>query len=159
SKWIFKKGPVSLNVVGKLDVNASDVCRSSHKAKEFSSCPYSELRVGSALLTEDGQIFSGCNVENACFYLSLCAERTAINKAVSEGHRKLKAIAVSSDLEDRVIPPCGACRQVIREFGDIPVFMTKVDGSYTMMTLEELLPLSWGAEYLRKQEMDSPKRN
>uniref|UniRef100_A0A3Q1FDN9 Cytidine deaminase n=1 Tax=Acanthochromis polyacanthus TaxID=80966 RepID=A0A3Q1FDN9_9TELE len=95
----------------------------------------------------------GCSVENACFYLGLCAERTAINKAVSEGYQKFKAIAISSDLEDRVIPPCGACRQVIREFGDMPVFMTKVDGSYTMMKLEELLPLSWGAEYLKKQPL------
>uniref|UniRef100_A0A3Q1GNI0 Cytidine deaminase n=1 Tax=Acanthochromis polyacanthus TaxID=80966 RepID=A0A3Q1GNI0_9TELE len=96
---------------------------------------------------------SSCSVENACFYLGLCAERTAINKAVSEGYQKFKAIAISSDLEDRVIPPCGACRQVIREFGDMPVFMTKVDGSYTMMKLEELLPLSWGAEYLKKQPL------
>ncbi|XP_070784666.1 cytidine deaminase-like [Enoplosus armatus] len=144
---------------GDADDWIKSLIQESHKAKEFSYCPYSQLRVGSALLTEDGRIFTGCNVENACFYLGLCAERTAINKAVSEGYKKFKAIAVSSDLEDRVIPPCGACRQVIREFGDMPVFMTKVDESYTMMTLEELLPLSWGAEYLKEKETDFPKRN
>ncbi|XP_042366172.1 cytidine deaminase-like [Plectropomus leopardus] len=142
---------------GDADDWIKSLIEESHKAKEYSYSPYSQLRVGSALLTEDGKIFSGCNVENACFYLGLCAERTAINKAVSEGYKTFKAIAVSSDLEDRVIPPCGACRQVIREFGDMPVFMTKVDGSYTMMTMEELLPLSWGAEYLKKLEMDLPK--
>uniref|UniRef100_A0A3P8SMM7 Cytidine deaminase n=1 Tax=Amphiprion percula TaxID=161767 RepID=A0A3P8SMM7_AMPPE len=103
----------------------------SHKAKEFSYCPYS----------------MSCYVENTCFSLGLCAERTAINKAMSEGYQKFKAIF---DLEDRVIAPCGACRQVMREFGDMPVFMTKVDGSYTTMTLEELLPLAWGTEYLKK---------
>uniref|UniRef100_A0A3Q1B200 cytidine deaminase n=1 Tax=Amphiprion ocellaris TaxID=80972 RepID=A0A3Q1B200_AMPOC len=121
----------------------------SHKAKEFSYCPYSQLRMGSALLTEFFVFvfLLGCSVENTCFSLGLCAERTAINKAVSEGYQKFKAIF---DLEDRVIAPCGACRQVMREFGDMPVFMTKVDGSYTMMTLEELLPLSWGTEYLKK---------
>ncbi|KAM7390703.1 hypothetical protein PAMA_008746 [Pampus argenteus] len=136
--------------IGEADDWIKSLIQESNKAKEFSYCPYSQLRVGSALLTQDGKIFTGCNVENACFNLGVCAERTAINKAVSEGYKKFKAIAISSDLEDRVIPPCGACRQVMQEFGNVSVFMTKVDGSYSMMILEELLPLAWGAEYLKK---------
>nr|XP_014353613.1 PREDICTED: cytidine deaminase [Latimeria chalumnae] len=87
----------------------------SHKAKEFAYCPYSQFRVGAALLTSDGKVILGCNVENACYNLGVCAERTAIQKAISEGKRNFRAIAIASDLQDQFISPCGACRQVMRE--------------------------------------------
>ncbi|XP_027513711.1 cytidine deaminase isoform X2 [Corapipo altera] len=96
------------------------------------------------------QIFYGCNVENACYSLGMCAERAAIQKAISEGHTSFKAMAIASDMGD-FITPCGACRQVMREFGtDWDVYLTKADGTYIVKRLEELLPLSFGPEDLKK---------
>ncbi|MEE6482161.1 hypothetical protein FKM82_013163, partial [Ascaphus truei] len=93
----------------------------------------------------------GCNVENACYTLGICAERTAIQKAVSEGHKEFKAIAVASDVEEQFITPCGACRQVMREFGsDWDIFLTKPSGAYVLKTLHQLLPMSFGPEDLKK---------
>ncbi|XP_036802881.1 uncharacterized protein LOC110492080 isoform X2 [Oncorhynchus mykiss] len=83
----------------------------SQGAKEFAYCPYSKFRVGAALLAHDGTVFTGCNVENASYNLGLCAERTTIAKAVSEGYRRFKTIAIASDLEDQFVSPCGGCRQ------------------------------------------------
>ncbi|MBZ3882137.1 Cytidine deaminase [Sciurus carolinensis] len=92
-----------------------------------------------------------CNVENASYTLGICAERTAIQKAISEGHKDFKAIAISSNLQDDFISPCGACRQVMREFGtDWAVYMTKPDGTYMVRTVQELLPASFGPEDLQK---------
>uniref|UniRef100_A0ABI7ZYK9 Cytidine deaminase n=1 Tax=Felis catus TaxID=9685 RepID=A0ABI7ZYK9_FELCA len=88
---------------------------SCREAKKSAYCPYSHFPVGAALLTRDGRIFSGCNIENVCYPMGICAERTAIQKAISEGHREFRAIAISSDLQDDFISPCGACRQVMRE--------------------------------------------
>ncbi|XP_047385348.1 cytidine deaminase isoform X1 [Sciurus carolinensis] len=93
---------------------------SSREAKKSAYCPYSRFPVGAALLTRDGRIFSGCNVENASYTLGICAERTAIQKAISEGHKDFKAIAISSNLQDDFISPCGACRQVMRELSGGP---------------------------------------
>ncbi|XP_019367437.1 PREDICTED: cytidine deaminase [Gavialis gangeticus] len=124
------------------------VCK---EAKKEAYCPYSHFPVGAALLTGDGKIFSGCNVENACFPLGVCAERTAIQKAISEGYRNFRAMAIASDSEEEFIVPCGACRQVMREFGrNWDVYMTKPNGTYMFKTLEELLPLSFGPEGLKK---------
>ncbi|XP_054705955.1 cytidine deaminase isoform X2 [Grus americana] len=93
----------------------------------------------------------GCNVENACYSLGVCAERTAIQKAISEGHTSFRAMAIASDMGDHFITPCGACRQVMREFGtDWDVYLTKADGTYIVKRLEELLPLSFGPEDLKK---------
>ncbi|XP_037737352.1 cytidine deaminase isoform X3 [Chelonia mydas] len=89
-----------------------NVCK---EAKKSAYCPYSHFPVGAALLTCDGKIFSGCNVENACYPLGICAERTAIQKAVSEGYVNFRAMAIASNTEDDFIVPCGACRQVMRE--------------------------------------------
>ncbi|KAK1157307.1 cytidine deaminase-like [Acipenser oxyrinchus oxyrinchus] len=126
------------------------------QAKEFAYCPYSKFRVGAALMTKEGNIFVGCNVENACYNLGVCAERTAIQKAISEGHMNFRAIAIASDLEDQFISPCGACRQVMREFGtEWDVFLSRPDGSYLKMTVDELLPMSFGPEDLRKKKVFS----
>ncbi|XP_051027915.1 cytidine deaminase [Acomys russatus] len=124
---------------------------SSREAKKSAYCPYSHFPVGAALLTRDGRIFSGCNVENACYPLGVCAERTAIQKAISEGYKDFRAIAIASDLQEEFISPCGACRQVMREFGtDWAVYMTKPDGTYVVRTVRELLPASFGPEDLQK---------
>ncbi|XP_062046541.1 cytidine deaminase [Lepus europaeus] len=123
----------------------------SREAKKSAYCPYSRFPVGAALLTGDGRIFSGCNIENACYPLGVCAERTAIQKAISEGYQEFRAIAIASDLEDDFISPCGACRQVMREFGtNWAVYMTKPDGTYVVRTVQELLPASFGPEDLQK---------
>uniref|UniRef100_A0A8C2D173 Cytidine deaminase n=1 Tax=Cyprinus carpio TaxID=7962 RepID=A0A8C2D173_CYPCA len=100
--------------------------RKSQEAKEQAYCPYSKFRVGAAVLTSDGTVFTGCNVENACYTAGLCAERTAISKAVSEGHKSFKAIAIASDLEDRFISPCGACRQFMREVSSLKMKYCKL---------------------------------
>ncbi|XP_029989408.1 cytidine deaminase b [Sphaeramia orbicularis] len=121
----------------------------SQEAKKQAYCPYSKFRVGAALLTLDHRVFTGCNVENACYNLGLCAERNAISKAVSEGYRAFKAIAITSDLSDHFISPCGGCRQFMREFGpNWDVYLSKPDGSYLKMTVDELLPVSFGPEDL-----------
>ncbi|KAG8569883.1 hypothetical protein GDO81_014579 [Engystomops pustulosus] len=124
----------------------------SHEAKAFAHCPYSRFRVGASLLSQDGRIFLGCNVENACYTLGICAERTAIQTAVSQGSKKFTAIAVASDVEEEFITPCGACRQVMREFGaELQVILTKPSGSYVIKTLHQLLPMSFGPEDLTKK--------
>ncbi|XP_016004678.1 cytidine deaminase [Rousettus aegyptiacus] len=124
---------------------------SSQEAKKSAYCPYSHFPVGAAVLTRSGRIFSGCNIENACYPLGICAERTAIQKAVSEGYKDFRAIAIASDLQDDFISPCGACRQVMREFGtNWAVYMTKLDGTYVVKTVQELLPASFGPKALQK---------
>uniref|UniRef100_A0A3Q2ZT88 Cytidine deaminase n=2 Tax=Kryptolebias marmoratus TaxID=37003 RepID=A0A3Q2ZT88_KRYMA len=126
----------------------------SQEAKKRSYCPYSKFRVGAALMTSDNSVITGCNVENASSNLGLCAERTAISKAVSEGHKSFKAIAIASDLCDQFISPCGGCRQFMREFGsDWDVYLTKPDSSYIRMTVAELLPASFGPEDLSKEKV------
>ncbi|CDQ62250.1 unnamed protein product [Oncorhynchus mykiss] len=118
-------------------------------AREMAYCPYSRFPVGAAILTADGAIITGCNVENASFGLTVCAERTAIQRAVAEGHRKFSAIAVTCDIKDSFVGPCGACRQVLIEFGtDWVVYLTKPDGSYKETSLKELLPLAFSPAHL-----------
>ena len=119
------------------------------KARENAYAPYSEFKVGAAILTEDGKIFTGANVENASYGLSMCAERVAVFKAVSEGYRRFKAIAVVADT-DGPVSPCGACRQVLSEFGDMDVIMGNMKGDVKVMKLSELLPESFTPEDLRR---------
>ncbi|KAM3622415.1 uncharacterized protein V6R79_024741 [Siganus canaliculatus] len=126
----------------------------SQEAKKQAYCPYSKFRVGAALLTSDNSVITGCNVENACYNLGVCAERNAISKAVSEGYSTFKAIAIASDLDHQVISPCGGCRQFMREFGkNWDVFLSKPDGSYLRMTVDELLPHSFGPEDLSMKKL------
>ena len=123
------------------------------KAREYSYSPYSRFAVGAALLTSDGKIISGCNVENSSFGITNCAERTALFKAVSEGERSFSAIAIAgarvlSDgtKEEAFCPPCGACRQALLEFckEDLSVIIGKEDGTYMVTTLGELMPMAFG---------------
>ena len=112
-------------------------------AAENAYVPYSQFSVGAALLTKDGRVFQGCNIENASFGLTNCAERTAIFKAVSEGHRDFTCLAVYGDKKDP-ISPCGGCRQVMVEFfkPDSKVILIAEDKSTVEMTVGELLPYS-----------------
>lgn len=122
----------------------------SVKAKEHSHSPYSKFRVGAALLTDTGEIIDGCNVENASYGLSICAERTALVKAVSMGFKKFLAVAVSTDMEE-FIAPCGACRQFISEFGSsCDVYLVKPDLSYKKISISELLPLAFTSSELER---------
>ena len=120
------------------------------KAKEASVSPYSNFRVGSSLLTAGEKIYTGCNVENSTFGLTLCAERNAIFKAMSEGERKFKAIVIASDSPD-YISPCGACRQIIYDHcGEIDVICTNLKGEYKIFKTSELLPFAFGDKDLNK---------
>ena len=112
------------------------------KARENAYSPYSHFAVGAALLCEDGTLYEGCNIENASYGLTNCAERTAIFKAVSEGHIKFKALAVVADTEGPCAP-CGACRQVMAEFKIPLVIMGNSMGNIKIVTIEELLPFSF----------------
>ena len=128
--------------------------KTSRDAKKNAYSPYSKFKVGAALLCEDGTIITGCNVENASYGLTICAERTAMVKAVSDGYTKFKAIAISSDMKNSVIVPCGACRQFLVEFGiDWDVYMTKPDLSYEKMTTGELLPKSFVPDSLEEDRI------
>jgi len=110
------------------------------QARENAHAPYSNFRVGAALRSTSGRIFSGCNVENATYGLTICAERVAIFKAISEGERGFMAIAVVTDTEV-LTPPCGACRQLIWEFcGDIPVSLANPKGKIEVIQMRELFP-------------------
>jgi len=109
--------------------------------------PYSNFKVGAAVLTKNGKIYTGCNVENASYGLCNCAERTAIFKAVSEGEIEFVAIAIIADTAEPVAP-CGACRQVMAEFGIDKIIMCNLHGQQHIVTLEELLPYSFGKKHL-----------
>jgi cytidine deaminase len=110
------------------------------EARENAHAKFSNFKVGAALRAASGKIFGGCNVENATFGLTVCAERVAIFKAISEGERRFDAIAVVTDT-DALTPPCGACRQLIWEFcGDVPVAMANLKGKVEVLRMRELFP-------------------
>jgi len=116
------------------------------EAREKAHAPYSHFAVGAALLAQSGRVYTGCNVENASYGLSICAERTAVFKAVSEGERDFEAIAV---VTENGVTPCGACRQVLLEFGeDIQVIVADETGAYRVFGLQELLPEAFNSEDL-----------
>ena len=130
----------------KMDYN--NLIRSAIKAKELAYVPYSGFRVGAALLAADGRIFTGCNIENAAYSPTICAERTAVAKAVSEGCRDFTAIVVTGDAGD-YLTPCGVCRQVLAEFCDLKSFkviLANSEEDYREMRLGELLPGAFGRE-------------
>lgn len=111
--------------------------------------PYSNFQVGAALETVDGEIILGCNIESASYGLTVCAERVAIWKAVSEGKKEFKSITVTVDTET-LTPPCGACRQIIWEFcGDIPVTLTNLKGQTETIQMKELLPRAFDSEFFK----------
>ncbi|MBR4430640.1 MAG: cytidine deaminase [Clostridiales bacterium] len=130
-----------------------DLCQKAIDMRSESYAPYSDFLVGSAILTSDGEIFTGCNIENSAFGPSICAERTAIVKAVSEGRKDFAAIAIAGGKRDgelQYCAPCGVCRQVMREFckPSFKIYLAKSADDYQEFTLGELLPESFGPENL-----------
>ncbi len=127
----------------------------AEQARKNAYCPYSEFSVGAALLTEDGSVYTGCNVENAAFGPGSCAERTAFFKAVSEGVRDFKAIAIVGGKkaeEGGYCAPCGVCRQVMAEFCNLEAFeiVLKREASFCVYKLRELLPEAFGPDNINK---------
>lgn len=117
-------------------------------ARENAFAPYSKFKVGAAMEDADGEIHTGCNVENATYGLTMCAERVAVFKALSEGVRKFRRVAVAADTEN-LTPPCGACRQILWEFcGDVPVTLVNLRGKSETYRLKELFPKAFDASYL-----------
>ncbi len=132
-------------------INREDLIKAAMEAKEHAYVPYSNFRVGAALLTKEGKIYQGCNIENAGYTPTNCAERTAFFKAVYEGERNFEAIAVNGDADDYLYP-CGVCRQVMAEFctPDFKVFVSKKNGEYLEFTLAEILPGAFTPAELEK---------
>ena len=128
-------------------MNAHELLRMAEKARNMAYTPYSGFAVGAALLCEDGTVYTGCNIENASYSPTCCAERTAVFKAVSEGHTRFSAIAVvggkAGQAPSAVCPPCGVCRQVLSEFcgRDFTVYLQDGDGKVQRFSADELLPL------------------
>jgi len=118
------------------------------RAREQAHAPFSKFKVGAALLDDGGHIYTGCNVENATYGLTVCAERVAVFKAISEGARKFRRIAVAADTPV-LTPPCGACRQILWEFcGDIEVILTNLQGKTESLRLKDLFPRPFDASFL-----------
>ena len=133
-----------------MDVNVTKLIEAAFEARENAYTPYSHFRVGAALLAKNGQVFKGCNIENASYPVTICAERTALFKAVSEGVREFEAIAIVGSMEGQVneliSAPCGVCRQALFEFcgNDLRVILAKSATDYLDTTLGELLPYGFG---------------
>jgi len=130
-------------------VKTEELINEAKKARELAYVPYSKFKVGAAILTKDGKVYHGCNIENAAYSVTNCAERTALFKAVSEGDKEFAAIAVVADTE-RPVPPCGACRQVISELcgRDTKIFLSNLKGDVQEITIDELLPGAFTPEDL-----------
>ena len=126
-----------------------DLIDAARGVRDRAHAPYSNFQVGAAVEAEDGTVYTGCNVESASYGLTVCAERVAIWKGVSEGAKKFGRIAVVVDTED-LTPPCGACRQVIWEFcGDVPVTLSNLKGKTETLQMSELLPRAFDSKFLK----------
>jgi cytidine deaminase len=127
----------------------SELIEEAKKARDRAYAPYSRLKVGAALLASDGRTYSGCNIENASYSLTVCAERVALLKAASEGVRKITRVAVVSDTGE-LTPPCGCCRQMIHEFGDdeTEVILANLDGKTEVFRIRDLLPRPFDSSHL-----------
>lgn len=139
-----------------VDDMKEELIRAALAAREKSYSPYSHYRVGAALLSEDREIITGCNVENASYGATCCAERTAVFKAISEGKRRFSAIAIAGGIEGKepedYAYPCGICRQVLSEFAgndSFTVIVAKSVSDYKEYSLNELLPYSFGGDSIR----------
>lgn len=136
--------------------------RQALAARKFAYTPYSHFQVGAALLAQNGKVYTGCNIENAGYTPTNCAERTALFKAVSEGERQFSAIAIVGSMQGTVntlvTGPCGVCRQALYEFSGpaLNVIMAKTEDDYIVTTLGELLPYGFGPANLETDESQSP---
>lgn len=130
-----------------------ELCRKAIAARKAAYAPYSGFCVGAALLSASGKVYTGCNLENAAFSPTICAERTAVAKAVSEGERTFLMLAVAGGKGESLAgatPPCGVCRQVLAEFcpSDMPILLVQSETAYTQHRLGDLLPQAFGAGFV-----------
>ena len=133
---------------GSLPVEHEALVKAAREARERAVAPYSKFKVGAALETADGTVITGCNIENSTYGLTLCAERVAVFKAVSEGHRSFRRVAVVADTQAPT-PPCGPCRQILWEFcGDIEVILANLTVETGRHQLKDLLPLPFDSRLL-----------
>lgn len=129
-------------------MNAHELVHAALAARENAFAPFSNFKVGAALEAKNGKIYSGCNVENSTYGLTVCAERVALWKAISEGERKFSALAVVTASE-RLTPPCGACRQLLWEFcGDVDIILASTDGKNQSFHLSQLFPHPFDRTFL-----------
>lgn len=140
------------------NVQIKNLIKKASDARNFSYSPYSNFKVGSAILTSEGEIFSGCNVENSCFSPTICAERVALTKAVSEGYKDFIACAVVAENLNSLVYPCGVCRQVLAEFTDsskdLDIFVAQSSSldKITNVKLSTLLPFAFKLKNEIKKE-------
>ena len=126
-----------------------ELIEAAREVRERAFAPYSKFRVGAAVRTKEGKIYTGCNVESASYGLTVCAERVAIWKGISRGVTKFGRIAVVVDTEG-LTPPCGTCRQIIWEFcGDVPVILSNLHGKTETVQMSELLPRAFDSKFLK----------
>ncbi len=143
--------------MNKRELPVLEMIRRAFAALPFAYAPYSEFKVAASLFTKDGEIYTGCNIENAAFGPGNCGERTAIFKAVSEGKREFQAICIVNENRDGIhdyCPPCGVCRQVMAEFCDpekFQIILAKSEEEYKIYTLGELFPQGFGPGYLKSE--------
>lgn len=122
--------------------------QAARQVRERAHAPYSGFKVGAAVEDEDGRVFTGCNVESATYGLSVCAERVAVLKAISEGAAKLKRVAVVADT-DTLTPPCGACRQILWEFcGDAEITLANLSEKQETVSIKQIFPRPFDASFL-----------
>lgn len=133
-------------------MNQDELINLAIEAREMAYTPYSKFNVGAALRTKSGKVYTGCNIENAAYPVTLCAERVAIFKAISEGEKEFEALAVVADT-NRPVPPCGSCRQVMSEFftEDTEIYITNLQLNTKQTTMEEILPFSFQSDDMNKK--------
>lgn len=132
-----------------MEHTEQELIEAATAVRENAFAPYSDFRVGAAVETESGTIYTGCNVESASYGLTVCAERVAIWKGISRGEKKFGRIAVVVDTEE-LTPPCGVCRQIIWEFcGDVPVILANLQGKTETVQMADLLPRAFDSKFLK----------
>ena len=126
-----------------------ELIEAAKKVRELAFAPYSNFRVGAAVRTKSGKIFTGCNIESAAYSGTVCAERVAVWKAVSEGEKEFESLAVVADTQE-LTPPCGVCRQILWEFcGDMPVTFANLKGDVETVQMKDLLPRAFDTKFLK----------
>jgi len=139
--------------VNKVEDKLESLIAAAQRARDQSIAPFSHFKVGAAVETADGKVYIGCNIESASFGLTVCAERVAIWKALSEGERNFTALAVVADTES-LTPPCGTCRQIIWEFcKEATITLANLDGGREVVHIQELLPRAFDARFLKEVHM------
>lgn len=132
-----------------MENTKKELIEAARQVREKAYAPYSNFKVGAAVRAKSGKIYTGCNVESASYGLTVCAERVAVWKAVSEGENEFTNVAVVADTEE-LTPPCGVCRQIIWEFGgDIPITFSNLNGKTETVKMSELLPRAFDTKFLK----------